>query len=518
MNSISLALAAALGASAISSVSAATSEADRLSRLEKAVGELQQENAALEEQIGVTATSAAAKVKLSESVKEMRIYGEGRVRYSFNEGRSAGSVDHDESDRFRYRLRLGMDVKLVDNWFFGFQMQAGPNARSGNVTMGGVPVFNKAGTGSRSFVTAVDPATASATKANAVTRVNYGDTLFIGQLYLKYSPWSWMSVEGGRIPNPFAGGNTGASGGSLLVWDPDINPQGFAEQFKFTLHPWGSQRCASGFSKDGKTVVAPVEGPTLDLFANFAQFVYEDVTENNFNKAPGPEGQLPNHSDLWMFGFQLAAKANFNKTTFLQVAPAFFTYTGGDLYTGPFNGDSTQVVLNDQAVPGLITYNQTGVNDLEILEVPAEFGWTMWHIPFKVFGEYDNNLAGDDRARAAGHPGQQANSAWALGASIGQIKKKGDWELKGWWQHQEQFSLDPNIVDDDVFDGKLNMEGYVLRASYAFTDAAWLAVIYSKGTRIDHSLGTGGGGGVLGAAGFALDAAQMLFVDVNLKF
>ena len=62
------------------------------------------------------------------------------------------------------------------------------------------------------------------------------------------------------------------------------------------------------------------------------------------------------------------------------------------------------------------------------------------------------------------------------------------------------------------------MQGYVIRASYAFTDAAWLSVVYSNGSRIDTSLGTGGGGGLLGGVGFPLDRTQLLFVDVNLKF
>jgi len=496
---------------------------ERISRLEKAVTELQQENEDLKKQMGTTADSAAAKIKLSAPVQELRIYGDGRVRFAFNEGRVVEGVDHGQADRWRYRLRLGMDLKLNEGWFFGFQLQTGANARSTNVTMGGVPVFNKASTDSDNFVTAVDPATIKTTKAKAVTRVNFGDTVFVGLMYLRYTPRNWISLEGGRIPNPFIGGNTGASGGSLLVWDPDINPQGFAEHFKITLGPWGGTPAGyskDGYSKEGKAILTPepATGMTLDLFANFGQFVYEDVMENNFNKAPGPAGEVANHADLWMLGFQAGAKANFTKTIYFQVAPAFYTYTGGDVYANPFNGDATQVVLNSNAVPGLLTFNQTGINDLEMLEIPAEFGWTWWKTPFKIFGEYVDNLQSKERAREAGHPDKNEGTAYAVGAGVGAIKKKGDWELKGWWQHEEQFALDPNIIDDDIFDGKLNMEGYVLKLSYAFTDAAWFAATYAKGTRIDHSLGTGGGGGLLGAAGFPLDTAQLLFLDVNLKF
>ena len=465
------------------------------------------------------ASTPAGKFNLSTPIQEVRLYGDGRVRYALNEGRVAGGTDHGEADRFRYKFRLGMDVKLSDNWFFGLQLQAGANGRSANITMGGVPVFNKASGSTDTFVTAVDAKTVKATTAKAVTKVNFGDAVFVGQLYLKYSPWNWMSVEAGRIPNPFVGGNTGASGGSLLAWDPDINPQGFAEQFKYTTTLFGGSR-GSGFTKDGKAI-APMtsEGMTLDLFANFGQFVYEDVTENNFNKAAGPAGEVANKNDLWMLGFQVGAKASFTKTTYLQVAPALYTYTGGgDSIHTAFNGDATQVVVNKNAEVGLLTFNQTGVNNLAILEIPVEFGWTMWQTPFKIFGEYDNNLDGGQRAAKAGHPDKHQNTAYSVGASAGQIKKKGDWEIKAWWQHVEQFSLDPNIIDDDTFDGHLNMQGYVIRASYAFTDAASVSLLYAKGARIDKSLGTGGGGGVLGSVGFPLDQAQLLFVDFNLKF
>jgi len=516
---ISISLFAAVGI--IGHLGAEPSESQRLKKLEDAVDQLQKENAELKKQVAIEPTAAAAKLKLSEPIQQMRIYGDGRVRYAFNEGRVVGGEDHGEMDRFRYRLRIGMDVKLIDNWFFGLQLQTGPGARSTNVTMGGVPVFNKAGASTDTFVTAVDAKTIKATSSKAVTRVNFGDTVFVGLLYLKYSPWDWVSLEGGRIPNPFVGGNTGASGGSLLVWDPDINPQGFAEHFKYTLGPWGAT--SEGFAKgsDGKTILpaAPGDGMTLDLFANFGQFVYEDVTENNFNRASGVQGQIANRSDLWMLGFQAGAKANFNKTTYFQVAPAFYNYTShGDTFSTPFNGDATQVVVNSNSVPGLLTFNQTGVNDLAILEIPAEFGWTMWHTPFKIFGEYDSNLDASDRARAAGHPDKREGTAYAVGASIGQLKLKGSWEIKGWWQHDEQFALDPNLVDDDIFDGHLNMQGYVIRASYAFTDAAWLSVVDAYFSRKDTSLGTGGGGGLLGGVGFPLDRTQLLFVDVNLKF
>ncbi len=150
-----------------------------------------------------------------------------------------------------------------------------------------------------------------------------------------------------------------------------------------------------------------------------------------------------------------------------------YSYTGGgSTSAGAFNGDNAIVILNKNADPALVTFNQTGVNDLAVLDIPVEFAWNMWGQRFSIFGDYAHNFEAATRAEKAGHPDKTEGSAWQLGASIGQTKKKGDWELRGWYQHSEQFALDPNIVDDDIFDGRLNMQGFFVQGTYMFTDAA----------------------------------------------
>ena len=47
------------------------------------------------------------------------------------------------------------------------------------------------------------------------------------------------------------------------------------------------------------------------------------------------------------------------------------------------------------------------------------------------------------------------DARWA----IGQLKAKIDWEIRAWWQHAEQYALDPNLVDSDIFDSRVNDEG-----------------------------------------------------------
>src|SRR4051794_38116532 len=66
--------------------------------------------------------STESKLKLSDSVTQMKIYGDARLRYAVNEGEAAGldAGDHAQRDRFRYRLRLGSEIKLHDGWSAGF--------------------------------------------------------------------------------------------------------------------------------------------------------------------------------------------------------------------------------------------------------------------------------------------------------------------------------------------------------------------------------------------------------------
>ena len=61
--------------------------------------------------------------------------------------------------------------------------------------------------------------------------------------------------------------------------------------------------------------------------------------------------------------------------------------------------------------------------------------------------------------------------AYEIGLGVGQLKAKKDWEVRVWWQHSDQFSLDPNLVDSDIFDSRVNMQGVAVKAGYMLADA-----------------------------------------------
>jgi hypothetical protein len=126
------------------------------------------------------------------------------------------------------------------------------------------------------------------------------------------------------------------------------------------------------------------------------------------------------------------------------------------------------------------------------------------------------NLDGDARAAAAGHPDKgDQRYAYQIGIGAGKIKGKHDWAVSAWWQHTEQYALDPNLVDSDIFDSRVNMEGVAVQGGYALSDAITLNLTYAYGGQSDLSLGTGG----VGDTGLnPLRDYQLFQADLNWKF
>ena len=126
-----------------------------------------------------------------------------------------------------------------------------------------------------------------------------------------------------------------------------------------------------------------------------------------------------------------------------------------------------------------------------------EIGWKIGELPVRIFGDFAVNFEGDERAKAAGFPDKGTSvTPIKLGRASGNFKAKHDWQPQAFWQHTEQFSLDPNLVDSDFFDSRVNIEGVVVQAGYALSDAVIFNLSYGYGWAADKSLGTGGTGDI----------------------
>jgi hypothetical protein len=423
----------------------------------------------------------AQKFKMGSVIKSMELFGDLRFRFESRSARlgpEAGSI-YDAENRWRYALRLGVRGDLADDFYYGLRLETSPNERS---------PWNTFGNGGGSSSTYYGPFS----KAN-----NY--SLFVGQAYLGWRPTSWLDVSVGRVPQPLYT--------TSMVWDSDYNPEGAVEKIKYTNGP-------------------------VDYFATFAQYVYQDNSPSSDYQVQGGSTaglELGDFSDqdAYLLAWQLGATYHVDTNLSAKVAPVVYTCVGrgnaSSGFYGPFVGQGEAGYTfypgtPTSGIPGAFgttsSYNQTGINNLAIVELPMEVNFKIGSLDAKAFGDFSINLEGDKRARAAyaagtaiggasAFPGGvQLNQAQAMqmglavgnniGLVYGTTSKKGTWEARAYWQHVEQYALDPNLLDSDFFEGRGNLQGVYMAFAYSFTDAMIGTVRYGLAGRIDNQLGTGG--------------------------
>ena len=223
---------------------------------------------------------------------------------------------------------------------------------------------------------------------------------------------------------------------------------------------------------------------------------------------------MPN-TDAFLLAWQVGARFNFPHNVYFQLAPTMYNYTGnGDTFNVHYVGGDPRLTNADS-----LATNQTGINSLLVFDMPVEFGWKAWGIPMRIFGDFATNFEGDDRAGAAGQPGQGSQRyAYQAGLGIGQLKKKSDWQIDLWYQHTEQYALDPNLIDDDIFNAQENMHGLVAQAAYNLTSAVNFRLTYAHGWWYNHNLGTGGNLGNIAIATNPTNEYNLFQADLNLSF
>jgi hypothetical protein len=311
---------------------------------------------------------------------------------------------------------------------------------------------------------------------------------------------------------------------SSMVWSPTITPEGAAEHLKFGIGP-------------------------VDLFANAGQFLYYDTnpelaTSDYFNPLNDNSGSLP-----FLMAAQGGADIHFTKRIDLKAAGGLYWYTGlnngkppgnnydpypgfADVYVG--QGTTTGVTgtsaYDNYAPVGAgfdgFASDETGINDLLVLEIPFEFTVKFKKVDVRAFGDYAKNLEGSQRALAAyeashssyfsltglggytidpiSAPQYKDDNAYQFGLAVassdglglvnGVTAKRHAWEIRSYWQHVEQYALDPNLIDTDFFEGAENLEGLYVAAAFGFTSNFIVTVRYGHAYRINNKLGTGGSG------------------------
>jgi hypothetical protein len=524
------------------------------------------------------AQSPASKIALSDSVTQLKIYGDLRYRYQYNaaETQPGASVVGIEQDRNRYRLRLNADVLLGPHIFAGVQLQTGATSDSGNQTYS--TDFNN-------------------------------DTLYISRAFAGWRD-DWLTVIIGKQANPLYTTD--------LLWDPDINPSGLTETIAFHKMPFFGGGSSSGLEKD-----PPVRNDPWEVTLVAGQFIAGDNSSFASLKT--------NSHDAWIFDQQLITKYKLNKNTSVTVAPGFllensahitganntlpFTdeaavisgttavtttvqqqevvaisynaagvptktitpqtvttttqtqYTpnnqtiGAATVSGPRTITSTAVASRNNPASSLVGAAAAGVPvnpklagqtftttttsqtqtvsttnnvtlpavaaedaDLHILTAPGDISFTLAGVKTKLYWDFAYNVSGQDRynnvyeMRDYGHEQYKARDsfAWLVGLEIGQIAKRGDWLAFVNYRQTGMSSVDPNLNDSDVAGSALNMQGFKFSLAYALTDS----VVFQATEYLYHVLdGNIYGGRATSPGGIApYRSYNETTLELNVKF
>ena len=418
--------------------------------------------------------TSAAKVKLSDSVQELRLYGDLRLRYQYDNkdfqedppevGARGPFDDEDRSpsgtqrSRWRFRLRLNADFKLAENFFGGVELQTAIASDSANET------FQD---GFRDY------------------------PIFISRAYVGWSPNEWLTFTGGKIPNPFFS--------TELTWDPDINPTGISETVAFHKL-WAREPVVV----DGKTVVQAESPWEFTLIAG--QFIFDDNLEGG-GRDPGFTDN-DETTDAYLFETQLVVAYKFSKDVKLTIAPAWFVYNAASA-----DGLENTNPFQDSALVSGATRN------LNMLLVPGELAFKLAGQKSKLIWDFAYNFDGrkrvEDTYRLPGQYEEKDNFAFLVGLQFRETKKKGDWAVFANYRRNPLGAIDPNLNDSDFGDSELNTHGFKVGFVYGLTDFATFALTYQQAWQIRDIRG---GEATRDEAIADANAVQTFQADLNVKF
>jgi len=413
-------------------------------------------------------TELRGKINIGNFIHDATIYGDVRVRYEHRDGEDTAVIPISEDrNRGRYKITLGVKTEANNFFYSDLALAMGSRGRSDNATFAGV-------------------------SGSANNGANDKETLFVKRALIGWHGVDWLTVEAGRVANPLYT--------TEMVWDKDLTLEGLTEKLNYTV---------------GNT----------EFFANLVQSYYLGDKKNYSN------GTVANGTDKnnnFLLAFQGGANFKLADQLTGKAALTYTTYThdraaaaAGQIFQ-PGRGATT-----GNAYAG--GTNPLAVNDVRPIEIPFELSYKANDkYTITAFGDYVHNLDGSDRqaaacaALAAGadktavcNAGTDSN-AWLLGAGIKSGTKAGDWEAKVWWQEVGMYAVDPNTVDSDIFDSRVNMKGVVFKGVYNIEDNVFLNFTGAHANRKDKSLAAVGGAGT--DLSVNIDDYNLYQVDLTYRF
>ena len=404
-------------------------------------------------------TALQAKSGMPDWVTSYKVYGDFRARYD-----QVSSTDNNktftERDRYRFRLRAGIIVSMLDNLEVGFSLTTGDPASANNFNNAGNPLSNN--------TTAQD----NGTKKNV-----YIDTAYGKWTALNNDGWL-LSATFGKMYNPLQF--------TPMVFDSDWTPEGAALQGGYTFNDQHTLLVnGAALVEDqgvGGTDKGSVQAPAL--------FAGQAIWNANWTQKFG--------TSLGLGGYILANSQNLTTTAVPYINQGNSRTAGGVLING-----YTPIIADASATYKLDSFPL----------YPGAF-------PIKVAGEYINNVdanSGNNNNQAVwggitfGKSGTK--HTWDLSYRYEYLEADATYDQLVDDDNGAYYQHAPNGGAAGWYGGT-NVKGHLIKANYSITDSLTLSFTCFLNELISPSLNTPAGAN----HGEPNNSATHLMADLMWKF
>jgi len=347
--------------------------------------------------------------------------------YSLLTGTSIANTTEDR-ERARIRARLGVYGK-VNEWI---------------------------GAGIRLTTGSGDPLSTNQTLGNSFNKYS----LFVDRAYLRLDPVEWLTVTGGRVPNPWFGTD--------LVWNENLNFEGIAASFKPRLRD------------------------DLGLFLTVGAFPLEEVESSPTVAA----------KDKWLVGAQAGVDFTTPNNSKMKLGVALYDYRNTHGIPNPTLGST----LYNRTAPAFRQKGNTLFNidndgnpatDLHALaakfrnvNVTASVDLARFDpVHVVLTADYVKNL-GYDRAEILARTGldvapRTRGFQVRLDAGMPRIRERGEWQVFTAYKHLERDAVLDAFTDADFRLGGTDAKGYQIGGAWGVGRNAWIALRYASANAID---------------------------------
>ena len=335
----------------------------------------------------------ATDVKYSDWLDTLKFGGDLRLRHDALLATSNGN----NLDRERFRLRYGFE------------------AVAGDVTA----IFRMAsGTGSQLSANQTEGA------------LDSQKSLYIDLAYLKYKPLDVLTIQGGRMVNPFW-----ENWSSSLVFDPDLNTEGYAQLLNL---PMG-------------------------VYATFAQLPLNN--DKSFSDA-----------NPWLFGNRIGVKENLTEDMRGTLSVTDYAFTHEKQFT--LAGTGTGTNFGNSRSGGVLT---SAFNELQF---DGELAARVGDLPLSLQAGYVTNTMEQNLTVGKNN----GRDGYIFGLVAGKASKAHTWEAAYFYKYLRDNAVVADMVDDDFGPGGTNLAGHIVWAAYNVRDNVQFKLTYYNTHVLDQTL------------------------------